>query len=646
MNEDILNITFAIIGPVSVGKSTLLNAICSNTFSDMKKRKTTMLPQIYNVVKTDDYDTYDEIYNKNKESNDNIYELRKNDDTFSIDDFKPITHKIKSLHNFIDFQTTTYSILDMPGLNCGGKTLYYDYIKNNKNIDIYILLFDINSCLNTTDEINILNMIKETILQNKYGYVYILINKCDDMTIDENNNINIGDDELNNYYEQCLKIIDDIFKDEITYFISPISTYKLYIYRNIFNNMENINEDILDNYIKEKCGRDGFKTLNNFELKLNYVKNILNDEDFENNIKQSGYNIFTDNINLLLVNNFSKILNHKIETDLISLCDDITIDDIVEENIYIDDILTNLECIITRIDQSNSNIFMKLTIPDNFKDLIRKIYSKIMSYIKYEVENICDDTDEKFIDHLLKIIDLIYEHTNKLIELYDYDCFKYKSALQQRKHTLYSEKITKCFDKNLYKTLCDDKKKYVDSSIFIQCIRNTIKLNNVDILSELIESIDNYVNANDFIDIFIDEYMETENIDNVIEILNIIFNKSSILLYYNISTLDKEQYKNDISCNDTIILNIIFILNKFICTHKYHLLFKNWLNMNWLSITQNNNIIKYIFFQLDNETMKHKLKHNHKNIDLNKYTNFMIMFNTLYDSINNFLKNNSLTVND
>jgi GTPase Era involved in 16S rRNA processing len=61
------NIKFAIIGCVSAGKSTLWNAISSDTFSDMKRKKTTMLPQIYqtttNKKLVDDIKT---IYEKNK----------------------------------------------------------------------------------------------------------------------------------------------------------------------------------------------------------------------------------------------------------------------------------------------------------------------------------------------------------------------------------------------------------------------------------------------------------------------------------------------------------------------------------------------------------------------------------------------------
>ena len=40
-------INVAIVGSVSVGKSTLLNTIFAETFSDCKLKRTTMTPQIY-----------------------------------------------------------------------------------------------------------------------------------------------------------------------------------------------------------------------------------------------------------------------------------------------------------------------------------------------------------------------------------------------------------------------------------------------------------------------------------------------------------------------------------------------------------------------------------------------------------------------
>jgi GTPase Era involved in 16S rRNA processing len=47
------NIHIAILGPVSAGKSTLLNGLFATTYSQMKKKRTTMMPNIYQTTFND-----------------------------------------------------------------------------------------------------------------------------------------------------------------------------------------------------------------------------------------------------------------------------------------------------------------------------------------------------------------------------------------------------------------------------------------------------------------------------------------------------------------------------------------------------------------------------------------------------------------
>ena len=163
MNTDINNIVIAILGPVSAGKSTLLNGLFCYTMSEMARKRTTMLPQIYNITnnKNDDKKIKD-IYKINQESNKKIFDLRQNE-TFSESDFVEITHNVYNINDFIN-NGCTYTLLDMPGLNDQHSQIYYNYIsKISQNIDIYIITFDINSSLNTTDEVNILQFVVEQI---------------------------------------------------------------------------------------------------------------------------------------------------------------------------------------------------------------------------------------------------------------------------------------------------------------------------------------------------------------------------------------------------------------------------------------------------------------------------------------------------
>jgi predicted GTPase len=56
----------AMVGTISSGKSTLLNAIFGKTYSEMKIRRTTMIPSEYNLAQIDEADlsTIQETNNK------------------------------------------------------------------------------------------------------------------------------------------------------------------------------------------------------------------------------------------------------------------------------------------------------------------------------------------------------------------------------------------------------------------------------------------------------------------------------------------------------------------------------------------------------------------------------------------------------
>jgi GTPase SAR1 family protein len=256
------NIKLAIFGPVSAGKTTFNNALMSNKCSGMARKKLTMLPQIYQIVNDDEQiDTIEEIYQKNKSSNETILKLRE-DGTFDQEQhFTELIHNIHPIPDFIQLPdiNATYSILDMPGLNCAGDTLYYDYVqKISATIDIYLIVFDINSGLNTTDEINILKFLVAQIQQNNHGYLHILINKCDNITIN-GDNITLADEELDELYKRIIEAINKYcapIHDKVS--ISPLCSQKLYIYRSVKNDITTIEEAHLNDIILDELGKKGF----------------------------------------------------------------------------------------------------------------------------------------------------------------------------------------------------------------------------------------------------------------------------------------------------------------------------------------------------------------------------------------------------
>ena len=298
------NIHIAIIGPVSAGKSTLLNALFSNTFSDMKRKKTTMLPQIYQTVTTD-VDDPTKIKQMNTDSNNEILQLRESGQ-YNKSHFKELLYRVKPITDFIKLKdNATYSILDMPGLNCSGdgNKIYYDYLlENSHKIDIYVLVFDINSALNTTDEENILKEINKYIEKNKHGYVHILANKCDEIEFTKDNKFTFLNDEVKELYERSIEIIDKNIKDERGLVSkSPICSSELYVYRGAINNLDTLDEKQLDDLIKRECGKKEFTALNTQGLKgkQKFVRGLIKEKTKCNEwMKDTGYCLFKKSMNV------------------------------------------------------------------------------------------------------------------------------------------------------------------------------------------------------------------------------------------------------------------------------------------------------------------------------------------------------------
>ena len=269
------HITIAILGPVSAGKSTFFNAISSNTCSDMQRRKTTMLPQYYHITKSDSaIDSIEDIYQRNKQSNEHILQLRESGQFNHQRDFVEIHHSLKEIKDFIELPdpNATFSILDMPGLNCGGDDLYYKYTReNSQKIDIYVLVFDINNGMNTNDEVQILQLVAEQVRKNNYGYVHIIMNKCDEINFDDQEAVTLGDEELDELFCRCRETVDKHMSG-IDVSITPMSSSKLYVYRGVKNNIQSIDESHLDNIIKTECGRTELRKLTTIDKKRSFVQ--------------------------------------------------------------------------------------------------------------------------------------------------------------------------------------------------------------------------------------------------------------------------------------------------------------------------------------------------------------------------------------
>ena len=241
--SDTNNINIALVGAVSVGKSTLLNAIFGKTYSDCMIKRTTMTPQVYcesnKVLKKQET----KILAKNREINQNLIKKTENQEEIIESDIQEVKHFVPRIPSLTELIDNTYlNVFDIPGLNdARTHKLYFQYLEDNfYKFDIIIFVVDIYSALNTSDEITILTKIIDGCKSNSdnhdiHNKLIIVPNKCDDMTINSSQNLILEeelDEMLTQIKTQVKQKIDEIYP-ELEYNITPLSSEHSYIYRSL-----------------------------------------------------------------------------------------------------------------------------------------------------------------------------------------------------------------------------------------------------------------------------------------------------------------------------------------------------------------------------------------------------------------------------
>lgn len=307
-----MNINFGLTGTVSVGKSTILNAILSNYLGETKLKRTTYVPFKFTNIDDEQSMSCEEIKNKIIEINQNCGE------TIETTEFKLNFINKKALH--------TCSIIDFPGLNDPHEendkmenVLFDKLIK----LDYLIYIIDANSSLNNKYERNLLEKLFEKVRNcDTMTNIIILFNKYD-----------IEDEEVDEIINEAIEFINSISEK---YKISKPNCFKISGRKLMILNIINNNKDqsiipknerlkVYCEYFGKIKGRNmieysfeklygEFKQIDFTESEFNFLKSIelaLNDVDY--------YSKKLCNSNQSLVNNFEKNINKSIEDYFISL---------------------------------------------------------------------------------------------------------------------------------------------------------------------------------------------------------------------------------------------------------------------------------------------------------------------------------------
>ena len=337
-------INFGIIGCVSSGKSTLLNSLFCDTYSDMKIKRTTMIPQVYQCdPKIQKSKTYaKEIRKQNEEINKKIIEQTENKKALTIQDCYEIVYKVPPINNFIKLPPNiNVAIFDIPGLNDSQtKNTYFEYLNQNfYKFDYILFVIDIQSALNTSDEMDILHLIKNNILDIKKKYnkdikLLVVCNKCDNMELNKNGILEMDEPELEEMYVQ----ITTTLKNElsiINYDIIKYSAEDTYVYR-LLSEGHSLDQKYIDRLGINELGKIKWKELK-ANSSINELVKILKDLiNINERLKNTGYSDLIDKINKGIDTSSTILLNkvNIIEDIILKKEQDLTKVNILFDNIY------------------------------------------------------------------------------------------------------------------------------------------------------------------------------------------------------------------------------------------------------------------------------------------------------------------------
>jgi hypothetical protein len=306
------------VGCVSAGKSTISNTFLGEDYAECRRRRTTMMPSVF--IESSDLSKIDEIktiWDKIYDSNKRIYEqtnssIATKSKPFNLDDYgNELIFYVENMQ-LNKKNKNKICLYDIPGLNdAKTKQVYYDYLKKNfHKFNIILFIVDIQSGLNTSDETDILNFLVEHIKLHKetsgknIGMLSI-VNKADDMQLNEQTEELEVLGELKEMLDQAKKTIWDAFKKENLeqnlIGCVPVCGLDANLYRGIkkYKNIEKISDENILRIGVNDIGSK-FRGKNKVD-QVSHVKKIIQDEKFvDSMIKLSGFSQVENCLNAFL----------------------------------------------------------------------------------------------------------------------------------------------------------------------------------------------------------------------------------------------------------------------------------------------------------------------------------------------------------
>jgi hypothetical protein len=259
----------------------------------------------------------------NRQVNKTHMDSTANGSKLTVDDIKEVYYAVPKMFDlFTSIPKGTYvSVFDLPGLNDAmTKDVYHAYVtKNFYKFDLIIFMVDINSALNTSDEIDILTLVLNGIKQNKSSFdvdtkLLVLINKCD--ALEESDGVMIPqDEEYREMYDQIQTILETKINEiypSVDFATTCVSCEDGYIYRMYKRNPETkLDIKYMNKFGSNECGKTIWNRKTEIEKQQEIVK-LFKTFDYNDRIGQCGFAEFNKLLNEMFSdhNQIVFLMNH------------------------------------------------------------------------------------------------------------------------------------------------------------------------------------------------------------------------------------------------------------------------------------------------------------------------------------------------
>ncbi len=281
-----MQLNIAIVGLISQGKSTLLNALLMDTFAKTEHKRSTMLPQVY--VSGGSPLSAEEIFRKNDEAN-AVAEAKVAAKKFNREDRVEIFHHVDIIDPMLRCpDDVTLAIYDIPGVNDATTAAYHQYLADKiESFDIILYVLDIHGALNTTDDSMLLSVMSK---MRGASVLIFIVNKCDTMVMNSEGEPSFDDQELTDCYIQIKRILAEKIKR--AYAIVPMSSIDAFVYRTLHRDPHaKIELKFIDKMIASEMGSSKCKRMSE-EEKRKKAAELISECNYDDQLIACGMREF------------------------------------------------------------------------------------------------------------------------------------------------------------------------------------------------------------------------------------------------------------------------------------------------------------------------------------------------------------------